>query len=136
MTIFTRSTSIPRPNISVATKIRFSKALKAVYRLILLYIIEGKNLRDNSSSMKLHAPLILLQTRMDTDARKIAGDKELVQFDSSSDRFYENNNLERKIDEKKTTIVHGSYLVELQRVQQFIQLPIFSNFLKLHIMLL
>ena len=86
--------------------------------------------------MKLHAPLILLQTRMDTDARKIAGDKELVQFDSSSDRFYEDNNLERKIDEKKTTIVHGSYLVELQRVQQFIQLSIFPNFLKLHIMLL
>ena len=56
--------------------------------------IEGRNLRDNSSSKKLHAPLILLKTRMDTDARKIAGDKELVQFDSSSDRFYEDNNLE------------------------------------------
>ena len=41
---------------------------------------------------------------MDADARKIAGDKELVQFDSSSDRFYKDNNLERKkIDGKKTT---------------------------------
>lgn len=58
---------------------------------------------------------------MDTDARKIAGHKELIQFDSSSDRFYEDNNLEgKKFDEKKTAIVHGSYLVELQRVQQFI----------------
>ena len=58
--------------------------------------IEGRNLRDNSSSKKLYAPLILLKTRMDTDARKIAGHKELIQFDSSSDRFYEDNNLEEK----------------------------------------
>jgi hypothetical protein len=58
---------------------------------------------------------------MDTDARKIAGDKELVQFDSSSNRFHEDYNLEEKnIDEKKKTIMHRSYLVELQRVQQFI----------------
>jgi hypothetical protein len=57
---------------------------------------------------------------MNTDARKVAGNKELVQFDSSSDRFYKDNNLEEKNDEMKTTIVHRSYLVELQRVQQFI----------------
>jgi hypothetical protein len=41
----------------------------------------------------LHAPFFLLKTGMDTDARKIAGDKELVQFNGSSDRFNEDNNL-------------------------------------------
>ena len=92
MTMFTRSTSIPRPKISVATKIRFSKALKAVYRLILL----RKEILETTILQKMHAPFFLLKTRMDTDARKIAGYKELVQFDSSSDRFYEDNNLEGK----------------------------------------
>ena len=56
--------------------------------------IEGRNLKTDSLSKKLHTPFILLKTGMDTDTRKIAGDKELVQFDSPSDRFYEDNNLE------------------------------------------
>ena len=60
--------------------------------------IERRNLRNKFSSKKLHTPFILLKTRMDTDTRKIARDKELVQFDSSSDRFYEDNNLEGKMN--------------------------------------
>jgi hypothetical protein len=59
--------------------------------------IEERDLRDIIIlQKKLHAPFFLLKTRMDTDTRKIAGDKELVQFDGSSDRFYEDNNLEGK----------------------------------------
>ena len=58
--------------------------------------IAGRNIRDKSPSKKSHSPFILLKTRMDTDTREIAGDKELVQFDSSSDRFYKDNNLEEK----------------------------------------
>ena len=58
--------------------------------------IEKRNLRETTILQKMHAPFFLLKTRMDTDARKIAGHKELVQFDSSSDRFYEDNNLEGK----------------------------------------
>ena len=56
--------------------------------------IDERNLRGSSSKKKMHAPFFLLKTGMDADTRKIAGDKEFVQFDSSSDRFYEDNNLE------------------------------------------
>jgi hypothetical protein len=38
---------------------------------------------------------------MNADTRKIAGNKELVQFDSSGDGFYEDNNLEEEINIKK-----------------------------------
>ena len=107
MTMFTRSTSIPRPKISVATKIRFSKALKAVYRLILL----KDRIKEISFSRKLYSPFFLLKTRVNTDTRKIARDKQFIQFDGPGDRFYEDNNLEDGDDVKKnnkcTYIVPG-----------------------------
>ena len=58
--------------------------------------IEKRNLRETTILQKMHAPFFLLKTGTDADTRKIAGDKEFVQFDSSSDRFYEDNNLEGK----------------------------------------
>jgi hypothetical protein len=88
--MLTLSTSIPRPKISVATRIRFSKALNAEYRAMLG---RAGQVSDPKITQGLSIPFLLGKTRVDTDRRKIARHKELVQFDSSSDGFHENNDL-------------------------------------------
>lgn len=89
--MFTRSTSIPRPKISVATKIRFSNALNAEYRAILGR--EDEALKVSLVHNSVDLPLLLLQSRMDTDTWEVARHQQFVKFDGSGDGLDKNYNL-------------------------------------------
>ena len=87
--MFTRSTSIPRPKISVATRIRFSKALNAEYRLILNGTVSEQPKMEDESDV----PFLLGETRVDTDTWKVARNKQFIQFNRASDGFHKDDDL-------------------------------------------
>ena len=82
---------MPRPKISVATRIRFSNALNAVYREILKHTCKicGGNVSANND-----VPLLLLETRVDGDTWEIARHKKFVELNGAGDRLDEDHNLQ------------------------------------------
>lgn len=82
---------MPRPNISVATKMRFSKALNAVYRLILYDIYIEVN--ESQKVEQKHEPFLLLKSWMYTNAGEVARNKEFIELNSTSNGFDEDDNL-------------------------------------------
>ena len=74
---------------------------------------------------------------MDTDTREVTRNKQLVQFDCPCDGFHEDDNLFGK-DWTTRQKVRGleTNLVEFQSVEQLVQLPVLSDFVQLHEVLL
>jgi hypothetical protein len=100
MTTLTRSTSIPRPKISVATRIRFSNALKDEYRLILC-IAKGRLRLTKAADywgekLALNVPFGLLQTRVNGDTWEIAILEQFVQLGGPRHRLDEDADLARR----------------------------------------
>jgi len=108
--MLTRSTSIPRPKISVATRILFSKFLNSLYLEILLNssVSKAYNLAVND-----HVPFLLSQARVHGDAREATLPEQLVQFDSTSNTLDENDDL-----------------VKIERVEEVVQLAVLLSLLK------
>ena len=105
--MLTRSTSIPRPKISVATRIRFSKALKAVYRLILHQNVKGQII----FTTEISSPFLLRKTRMNANTWEVTRHEQLVQLDTAGnglnkdDNLYSINDQRRKINRVTTNLV-------------------------------
>jgi len=83
-----------------------------------------------------NAPFLLGKTRVDTDTWEIARNKQLVQFDRARDRFYEDDDLFAKVQQRVSIQRSRTNLVEFQSVKQLVQLPVFPNFVHLHEVLL
>ena len=107
-TMFTRSTSIPRPKMSVATKILFSKFLNSLY----LEILEASKHQD-VTSFNGHSPLLLRKTRMHRNARETTLPQELVELNCASDALDKDDDL-----------------VKVERVEKVVQFAVLLRFLK------
>lgn len=93
---------------------RFSKALNAVYRLILLKI--NRKWGESSELQNLDKPFFLLKTRMDADAGEVAGHKKFVQLNCTSNRLHKNHDL-RGVNKSIFKEKIEDYLIEFQGVQ-------------------
>jgi hypothetical protein len=126
MTTLTRSTSIPRPKMSVATRIRFSNDLNWENREILLV-----------SCMQLATeqdlPFGLGQTRVDADRREVAFLQQGVELSSTSDRLDKDTNLDVSYTPQ---ICSKAHLVELELVEEVVEFSVLLLLLELEEVLL
>lgn len=142
MTMLTRSTSIPRPKISVATKIRFSNALNAVYRLILWERNKPRSVKDRGQNQRKYAnaPFLLLKARVDTNTREVVVSEQFIKLISTGDRLDEDDDLNDAKSEvrlpKGYSLDRAMYLVELKGIEEVIEFPVLPALLQLDVMLL
>jgi hypothetical protein len=73
---------------------------------------------------------------VDTDTREVAGHEQLVQFDTTSNRLDEDDDLQRYQPRESEASLNEAYLVELQSVKELVQLPVLLDLFELNVVLL
>ncbi len=141
---------MPRPTRSVATRIRLCPSLKPLYLVnlsihkhmirnlpvgrwsyqlplgLLLGLIfpsnshskHQVNLNQQIETLTRYIPLLLWHARMDTDGRKVALHQQFIQLCSTAHTLHKDDNL-----------------IEVERIQQVIELPILLHLTQLDVVL-
>ncbi len=135
---------MPRPTRSVATRIRLCPSLKPLYLvnlsihkhmirwsyqlplgLLLGFIFPWNshskhqvNLNQQIETLNRYIPLLLWHSWMDTDGRKVALHQQFIQLCSTAHTLHKDDNL-----------------IEVERIQQVIELPILLHLTQLDVVL-
>lgn len=89
-------------------------------------------------TLPIDVPILLLEPRVNADAREVAGHEELVKLDRTCNRLHEDDDLNSmvRIQVPQSGVQCDANLVELQSIQELVQLLVLLDFLQLDVVLL